>query len=51
MLTKVGSYVNAMEQAVESAEFDSLYRVAACVKIVERGNALVPETRSVTQDG
>ena len=32
MLTKAGCYVNEMEQAVESAEFDSLYRVAACAK-------------------
>jgi len=47
MLTKPGGSVNGVRRAVESAELDSLYRVEACVKIVERGNALLPETRTV----
>jgi hypothetical protein len=50
MLTKAGGSVNGVAQAVESAELDSLYREAAYVKIVQRRNALLPETRTV-QDG
>ena len=47
MLTKAEGSVNAAGEAVESARFDSLYREAACAKIVARGNALLPETGNV----
>jgi hypothetical protein len=50
MLTKATSSVNGPAEAVESVEFDSLYEVAACAKIVQRGKALFPETRTV-KDG